>query len=409
MDTNVSDTSYDLPERVDLTKKPRFLTEVYPEMQHDMEEWFYSYYFWTTWDGKAESLDTTAARTRAKAVARFEAFKQTNILKEATDLSSNLQYYRATAEGWWKYVNEMESAEELIQYMYDFELGKDPHSSAASNLKFIHGTLVPTLKSLGVPKEHILCITPNMTKAKWAVSSLRQIINNNGPNMEENLTSVMTAIADKSITVDVFREEFLPQVMGKESKKTLAPAQASVCMLPDGRELIIISSTPAHTRAIQMSTKSIAEGYGYTDPSYLITQVMKTIRPKDFSRHKYKSNEFGVLKISPEGGVYLPAVETFRDLAEAEYMKHQFYLSKKGEHILVLDELAFSYTIDDFVTALGYLNQGDAFDAILNMYAPTVADFKGYKILQSTLEIGMIEVLPGRPAYHLYLKMNIGE
>ena len=91
MDTNVSDTSYDLPERVDLTKKPRFLTEVYPEMQHDMEEWFYSYYFCTTWDGKAESLDTTAARTRAKAVARFEAFKQTNILKEATDLSSNLQ------------------------------------------------------------------------------------------------------------------------------------------------------------------------------------------------------------------------------------------------------------------------------------------------------------------------------
>lgn len=408
MDTTDFDTNYDLPEKIDRDKIPKWVTQVYPEMQQEMEEWFYSYYFWKTWDGKIDSLDTTLSRVRAKAAARLASFKQTNVLKEASDKSVNLQYYRATTEGWWKYVDEMESAEELIQYMYDFQMGKDPHSSAASDLKFINETLVPTLKSLGVPKEHILCITPNMTKAKWAVSSLRQIIKNNGPDMQNHLEEMMNAIADQSTTVDVFREEVMPKIMGRESKSTLAPAEASVCMLPDGRELIIISSTPAHTRAIQMATRSIAEGYGYTDPTYLITQVMKTIRPKDFSRHKYRADDSGVLRISQEGGVYLPATETFKELVLSEYHKHIFYFREPGEYKLVLDELAFSYNLADFVSALGFSDQETAFSAIVKLYTPHIVDLIGDSFYNTSLGIDVLEVVPNRPAYHLYFKFTKG-
>jgi len=405
----MTDQENSLPERIDPNVVPRWVTEKYTGMANDIEQWYTSFYFYKTWDGKLETLDSTKAKARAKALAKYQSLMQTKALFAATEGSIQLQIYDAVKNGWYKKINEIEDAKEFIEHVLEVEREKNPHASAVYELEFIHNTLVPTLEKLDVPKEAILCISSNMTKAKWAVKSLKQIINNNGPDMEDHLLEMMNAIADTNTTVDVFREEVVPRIMGLEAKKTLPPVEASVCMLPDNRELIIIPSDPAHTRAIQMSTKSIVEGFGYTDPTYLITQVMKTIRPKDFSRHKYRANEFGVLKTCAEGGVYLPATETFRELVMSEYNKHNYYLRKKGEQTLAIEELAFSYNIDDFTKSLGYLKMEDAFVAIINMYEPLLEHLEIRNLEKYYLDIALEEIVLDRPAYHLLLRMTFGE
>ena len=263
-DIIMTDQENSLPERIDPNVVPRWVTEKYTGMANDIEQWYTSFYFYKTWDGKLETLDSTKAKARAKALAKYQSLMQTKALFAATEGSIQLQIYDAVKNGWYKKINEIEDAKEFIEHVLEVEREKNPHASAVYELEFIHNTLVPTLEKLDVPKEAILCISSNMTKAKWAVKSLKQIINNNGPDMEDHLLEMMNAIADTNTTVDVFREEVVPKIMGLEAKKTLPPVEASVCMLSDNRELIIIPSDPAHTRAIQMSTKSIVEGFGYT-------------------------------------------------------------------------------------------------------------------------------------------------
>lgn len=408
----MTDQTYDLPERIDPDAVPRWVTEMYVGMEKDIEAWYVSYFFYRTWDGKLESLDSAKAKARAKAEAKYKSVIQTRALAIAAEGSVHLQTYDGFQKGWHKYVNEIEDAKELVEHILNVEKDKNPQSAAVYELTFIYDTLMPALEKLNVPKEMVLCIPANMTKAKWGVKSLRQIINNNGEKMTDHLYQVMNAIADKSISVDVFREEVIPKIMGEEAKKTPAPIQASVCMLPDNKELIIIPSTPAHTKAIQMSTKSIVEGFGYTDPTYLIKEVMKVIKPKEFSRYKYKANEFGVLKASNDGGVYLPALEGFRNMVLVEYSKQRYYIRRPGKQKLILDELAFSYNLKDFVDSLGYKDQKDAFDAILTMYEPVLAnlsaDLPAEDFVSYSLGIDMITVIPARPAYHLYLELEFG-
>ena len=408
----MTDELLELPARINTDEIPRWVKEKYVGMEKDIEEWYTSYFFYRTWDGRVETLNTAKARARAKALAKYQSVIQTKALAVAAEGSAHIQTYDAIQKGWHKYVDEIEDAKELIEHILNVEKEKNPQSAAVYELTFIYETLVPALERLNVPKEMILCIPANMTKAKWGVKSLRQIINNNGEQMTDHLYQVMNAVADESITVDVFREEVVPKIMGEETKKTPMPVQASVCMLPDNREIIIIPSTPAHTKAIKMSTRSIVDGYGYTDPTYLIKEVMKVIKPKEFSRHKYKANEFGVLKQSGDGGVYLPAVETFRDLVLNEYAKHRYYIRRPGKHKLIIDELAFSYNLSDFVDSIGYTKEQDAFDAILTMYEPTLADLladlPAEDFVSYSLGIDLVTYIPSRPAYHLFLELEFG-
>jgi len=401
-----------LPPKIDPNVVPDWVIKSYQGMEKDIELWLVSYYFWKSWDGKEGTLDTAKSKARAVAEAKFKSLSQTNALKQASDKSEMLQWYEANKTGWYKMVAEIEDVKELMSHILQDERDKNPTSSAVYDLDFILNTLIPACEANGIPKEMIICIPKNMTKAKWGVSTMRKILANDGPKMRENLTKVIEAIVDKNQTADVFRTETLPKIMGSEAPKTLPPAQANVCLLPDGREVIIITSDSAHTRAIQMSTKSIVAGFGYTDPAYLLTELGNIVKPKATQRKRYKADSFDVLQESHDGGVYLPTKESFKDMAIVEYLKHRFYIQRHGTQKLIVEELGFTYDLQTFAKTLGYTTNQDAFNALLKLYSPAMVEIQtalpleGFAI--TDLKIDLLNIEVGRPAYYLYLELDFG-
>jgi len=228
--------------------------------------------------------------------------------------------------------------------------------------------------------------------------------------MAESLAEMVRAITDKSETVDVFEKETLPRIMGIEKPKAPPAVQANVCMLPDGRELVIITSDPSHTRAIQMSTKSIVEGYGYTDPAYLLKELGNIVKPKAVQRKRYKANVFGTLEECHDGGVYLPALESFKDLVITEYLKHRFYIRKPGIQKLIVEELGFTYNLQTFAEALGYTKDEDAFNALLKLYSPVIPEIPKMLPMEglviTDLKADVVNIEAGKMAYCLYLELH---
>jgi hypothetical protein len=399
-----------LPPKVDPNVVPEWVTRSYQGMENDIEQWLVSYYFWKSWNGKEETLNTAKAKARAVAEAKYKSLSQTEALKEASDKSAMLQWYEANKSGWFNNVAEIEDVKELMGHI--LQEAKDNHKSSAYDIEFILNTLIPACEANGIAKEIIICIPRNMTKAKWGVASMREIMRNNGPEMKENLSRMVKAITDQTQSVDTFRNEIIPEIMGREKPKTLPSVPANVCLLPDGRELVIITSDPAHTRAIQMSTKSIVDGYGYTDPAYLLRELGNIVKPKATQRRRYKANVFDTLEECHDGGVYLPALESFKDLVIAEYLKHRFYLRKPGTQKLIVEEIGFSYNLQTFAEALGFKKDEDAFNALLKLYAPVIPEIPKMLPMEglviTDLKVDLLNIEVGKPAYYLYLELNFG-
>lgn len=396
-----------LPPKIDSSENPRWLIENYPGMEQDIENWYTSYYFWRKWDGKVESLDSTKVQARAVAQARYKSLVQTNSIKIASEKSELLQLYRS--KDWLHYIEEIEDVKELIEVALADAKEKDPTGSAAYDLEFILNKLIPTLEKLDVPKEAILCILPNMSKARYSVPSLRKIVSNDGPQMQDHIVEIMKSVADGNVTAREFRNTIIPKIMGEETPKTPLPAIANVCMLPDGREFVAIITDPAHVRAIKMTTKAIVSGFDYTDPAYLLKEVGNLVKPKSTSRKRYKADSFQVLQESSEKGVYLPSVNSFKDLAITEYLKHRFYIRKPGVQRLIIEEIGLTYNLETFATELGYNSTADAFEAMRKLYAPVLPEI--HKELQdedfviTDLKIDLLDIQKGKPTYYLFLEL----
>jgi len=400
-----------IPEKIDFTVPPRWATEKYHGMEKDIEEWLVSYYFWKEWEGKEDALTTKPAKSRAVALAKYKTLAQTNAIKFASDSSAFIQWYDAAKNGWFHHIKEIDDVKELMNHILENEKEKDPYGSSVYDIDFIVNTLIPVCEQNKIPKEVILCIPQNLSKAKQGVATMRKIMANNGPNMVERLGEVVKGITDSSMTVRKFRDEYCPSIMGKEVPKTLPTVKANICLMGDGGELIIIRSDPAHTRAIQMSTKSIVSGFDYTDASYLLKEIGNLISPKHQYRRKYKANTFGVLVESSEG-VYLPALESFKDLVISEYLKHRFYIRKPGKQVLIIEEIAFTYNMTTFAESLGYVTNQDAFDAMMKLYQPAIKDLAETLPAEDFVVTELkVDYLTGatKPAYYMFMELTFGE
>lgn len=403
---------FNIPPKIDLNIAPRWAVEKYHGMEKDIEEWLISYYFWKEWEGKDDLLDTTSAKARAIAMARYKTLAQTDAIKIASDQSALLQWYEAAQTGWFKHIKEIDDVKELMAHILEEAQEKDPGSSTASDYLFVLNTLIPLCEKYKIPKEMIICIPKNLTKARYSVPTMRQIISNNGNQMGEHLAEIVKGIVDSNLTARTFREEYCPAVMGKETPKTLPSVKANVCLMPDGGELIIIRSDSAHTKAIQISTRSIISGFDYTDAAYLLKEIGNIVMPKKQNRRRYKANEFGRLVESSDGGVYLPALESFKDLVISEYLKHRFYIRKPGKQILLIEELALTYNLNTFAESLGYVNKQDAFDAMMNLYKPVLDDLPNKLPAEDFVVTELkVDYLTGatKPAYYMFLELVFGE
>jgi hypothetical protein len=315
-----------IPPKPDLTKPPRFLVESYTGMEHDVEPWLYSYYFWRFWDGKEDSLKDVAMRARSSADSRFKVLNQTNALKGASEKSVIYQLYEAQRTGWYRFVNEMEDVRELIEAMYEQAKAQDEDGGERYELEFILKTLLPTLESLGVPKELIVGIPTNISKARASVSTLRQMIQVNGPDMKDNMLQVLKDIPNPDITVRQFRE-LNKERLGRE--KAPPPVPASVYLVP-GVEMIVIESDRTHTQAIEMATRGMVTGYEVRDGAALLRDLAQRIMPRAADMRRYRVRE-GPTKLEvyeANDGLTLPSPEAFQNLLMGEAAHTRFLVSQ---------------------------------------------------------------------------------
>lgn len=315
-----------LPPKYNFRETPRWVTESYIGVEEDILNWLWSFYFWSEWDGREANLNDTYSKSRANAEAKMKSMKHTGELKGAVGRSFYIQLYEAQKHGWYRMM-EIEDVNELLSYMLDEATEKDPDGGARYEIKFLIDTLLPLIERAGVPKELALAIPQNITKARAAVSTVRRIIDQDGPEMSERLATELRDIADPQVSVANYRKRSAER-MGKSHVDLPPPARAEIYLLP-GSEMIVIESDRIHTTAIERATKGIVDGYDIRDGAVLIKMLSQRIlRGDEMKYHRIVVNDGDPTVVVHQQGAYLPMPEEMQRLQVIEIARSRFLIGQ---------------------------------------------------------------------------------
>ena len=331
-----------IPSRIDADIIPRWLVEHYDGAETEIAEWFTSFYFWKKWNGNEETLAETIVLARAHADAKWEALKQTGLLKGATSKSIYYQLYEANRTGWFRYINEVESLRELIETMLAEEIERDPDGGTRYEYEFILKTMIPTMESLGVPKEQIFSILPNISKAKAAVPVIRQLVASEKPEAEKQIMEVFAEISNGDVSVRDFKQNNAVR-MGKTKSLTPTAVPGGIYLVP-GSEFIVIESDRQHTTAIQIALRGIVSDLTIKDGGSLLRMLSQKILPKTNNFAQVVLKYVDDVPIIIRGNGYpLPTPDDMAIFAFQETARSKFYLDKEmaGESMIVVP----AYTI----------------------------------------------------------------
>jgi hypothetical protein len=318
-----------LPARIDPGVIPPWLTEHYQGMESEIEEWFTSFYFWRRWNGDEANLAEVMVLARANATAKMEALQQTSILKGASDKSIYLQLYHAQKTGWFRLVEEIESVQELLERMLADEIERDPDGGTRYELEFIIKTMIPTMEHLGVPKEQIISIPQNLSKAKAAVPVIRQLVQTGSPETEAQIMEVFKEIADPDIKVRAFKSNNAER-MGRAKPGTPVVVPGAIYLIP-GSEMIVIDSDRAHTNAIQIALRGIVEDLSIKDGRGLLNILSQRLLPKtnNFDQLVLRfQDDHPILMKSQGNGFPMPSETDMMISAFNEAARVKFYVDQ---------------------------------------------------------------------------------
>lgn len=338
-----------IPPKIDMSVVPRWVTEQYPEAQDDIENWLFSYYFWNKWDGMEENLEQVSILARATANAHYRTMDQTKSLKDTSDRSLLQQLYKANKYGWLKYSDaEISDVNELLNLMYDDATANQPNGGERYELKFIIETLMPTLEKLGASKEMMFGVPHNIVKARRAVSSLRKIIDNNGPQMQEKVFAIMKDIIDPNITVLQCATRVQETVTGTQVE-TPKPSIGKLFVMPNGKEMIIIESDKSKTRAIEHSLKGLVSDFTISDGAAAIKELGQVLLPKtnQMIHIDYINPDFAT---SANSSFSVPSPEELHRIALRECLLHKWYILQMETPMVHLYTM-FNETTDEEIIA----------------------------------------------------------
>lgn len=332
------------PTRPDPNLLIKWTTTKYPERSQDMMDWLISYFFWRDWDDpvKQKHLKKAEVIARANAHARLLALDNTNQLGNVVEESIVLQLLHAQRTRWTLY-EEISDIKELIQDRLIDALAREdakrmrmeaegkgryykPGGKAYEYQNLL--AVVDTLESMGVPKEDIIPVGVNFSKAVRAAPIISHILENNTlseDKRQEQVHEVLQEIADPEITVVKFEEN--ARIRSGKTFNLPDPAPGSILLAPE-KEVLIIETSPGQAAAIKGALKGIVN-FSITDAARLIRQISQIVMPKSSGFHSYQLRVNGLGPELIEGnGVQLPSPEEMerlilRELAQSDFAVRQ--------------------------------------------------------------------------------------
>jgi len=310
-----------VPEKVDLKALPKWVVENYPERQRDQEDWLLRYYFHERWNGKADSIEDQKLLARAVAEAGMRALDNSLELGEIIDQTTLSLFLRAHKENWLQYAE----VEDLLEFLND-RLAKYQDYQANHNIRTGNVietrnliAVVETLVDMGVPKEQIIPIRNNLSKAKYASGGMKEILMStlSPQEKQEGVLSILKEVVDPDISVRKFLSNRAEKNRQMVNAAPMLEGKFSVIREMD--ILTIESPTRAQTKAIQYALNGIVDTWSVLDPGTFIQSFTEQLQTKGKLRPTRLIVEKDIPYLTQGGeGVMLPTPEYFNDLIFAE-------------------------------------------------------------------------------------------
>ena len=316
-----------LPERINFKVIPDFFTQNVPDRQQKMEAWLVSFYFWTRWETREDELEDTKLRMRAIAESKIQALDNALELQQVSEETALSLLVDANQENWYRYaeVNDLYEFlhDKLDQYMETQESqraqGRNVHLGGISEISSLI-KIISLMINLGVPKDKIIPIRHNLSKAREAVKPLTDIANNeelSDKDRRGKMVEILKQVADPDTSVSQFRQSQRGRDLAAVSGRL--PIDGMVSVLRDGEFLFIRSPDSSMTRAIQYSLKGLVNGWHVTDAVTLATEITDQISTKDKLKATKIVLEAGKARFVQVGeGQLMPTPERFKDIVMAE-------------------------------------------------------------------------------------------
>lgn len=308
----IADTDYVVETPILLTVPPRlgllpdpeeWLTRDVKDRAEVISQWFVSFFFWSRWAGREPELEEYEVLARANEDARLQALLATGSLQSDVEDAVVLQLYEAARHGWYPHAEL--SPQEVIEQALAKSIEKDPSGGYRYEVQNVL-RMVQMLEQAGVPKEQIIPIPNNMSKARAAGSEVVRLMQTDDPHKLDKVGEILQDIADPSISVRTFKERARERLSGAKPFRP-APAQAWFCIVPDG-EMLIIRGTKGNIDAAVRVLDGIITAPELSDPAYLAKELVSMMTPKSSGMRTYKLD--GSQFVEAPGGIRMPSATT---------------------------------------------------------------------------------------------------
>jgi hypothetical protein len=314
-----------LPVKVEISSVPRWAVEKYPGRQADQERWLVSYYFWSRWDGDLSKIHeiNQDAKMKARAIAEagLQAIDNVLDLEQVSGETAISLIVEADKEKWYRFAEVSDLVEFLHDKMDEYQESAEARGTRRGGVYEVANLIkvIQTIVGLGVPKEMIIPIRHNLTKARYASGEMARIIASDLPEKEKRqaLKQILEQIANHQVTVNKFLEN--NQRRALETVAGELPIDGMVSILREGEIIFVRSPDHAMTSAIQHALKGLVNGWSVTDAVELATRITDEISTKD----KYKPTRIvkeGQSYTLTQGGegTMMPTPERFETLVMLE-------------------------------------------------------------------------------------------
>jgi hypothetical protein len=262
----------------------RWMTEIYPERGEDITKELVSYYFWERWKDKEDELADVYVLDRAMAEAHFDAVENASDLEMATHQATMYLIYNISEKDWHKY-GEYDDLVMLLQDKLQGyeeraeERGADDLPGSYYELNGLMDT-VQYLEQLGVPKEKVLGIRHNISKAREAQKVMKKVREADISDKEkkESLEEILEDVVNPRVSLREYRRKNKNRSI--QQAKALPAMQGSIYLV-QGMELAVIESPDSgSTKAIELSLNGLVDGWGIRDGARLIQYLTEKVYTK---------------------------------------------------------------------------------------------------------------------------------
>lgn len=269
-------------------KPPRWMIDYdYPERGEDIASDLVSLHLWNKWKGKESELEDPYVLDRALAEAHFDAVENVSDMEQAVHQATMYVIYTISEKEWYRHAEYDDLVLFLEDKMRGYEERQEERGSRPAGgfyeLKNLMN-IIDYLRKLGVPKEKVLGIRHNLSKAKTASSEMRNIAASDMPESEKK--DALLEVLDDVVNPDVTVRDFYSRNKDRsiEQAKAHLPMKADIYLV-QGMELVLIESPDkGSTKALELSLSGLVDGWTFRDG----TALLRTLTERVYTKKKFK-------------------------------------------------------------------------------------------------------------------------